>query len=136
LKNKKIWFLIIVNIIFILLTLFVSFIFSHQNELVSEVITETDYGSTTIHIYSSNSLEMALKYSLLIITFDLLFFTVFYIKCFKKMNYIIIIICALNILLSILLFPFIVFLAVIVDIIIIGILLINKIRNKKQKTST
>ena len=134
--KKKNWFLIIPNLLFILLTLSVFFIVPLENDLKAEVITEMDNGSTTILIYSSNNLQMVLKYSLLIITFDLFIFTIFYIISFKKIKYVIIIICVLNLLLSIILFPFILLLAVIIDIIIISVLFINKIKDIKQKTST
>ena len=126
--KKKNWFLIISNILFMLLALSVFFIVPLENDPEAEVITEMDNGSTTIFIYSSNNLQRVLKYSLLIITFDLFIFTIFYIIGFKIIKYVIIIICALNLLLSIILFPFMLLLAVIIDIIIISVLLINRIR--------
>jgi len=134
LKSKRTWYLIISNFLFISLTLFVFLIVPHENDLKAEVVSEMDNSSTTIIIYSSNSLEMIIKYLLLIISFDLTVFTIFYITLIKKIKYAIIIICILNVLLSILLFPYMLFLAIIIDI-IISLLFINRIRNIKQKTS-
>ena len=125
LKSKKAWPLIVSSLLFISLTLFVFLIVPHENDLKAEVVSEMDNGPTTIIIYSSNNLEMVIKYSLLIITFDLTVFTIFFITLFKKINYAIIIICILNILLSILLFPYILFLSIIIDIILISLLFIN-----------
>ena len=127
LKSKRAWSLIISSLLFISLTLFVFLIVPHENDLKAGVVSEMDNGSTTIIIYSSNNLEIVIKYSLLIITFDLTVFTIFYITLFKKIKYTMIIICMLNILLSILLFPYIIFLAIIIDIIIICLLFIKGI---------
>ena len=55
-----------------------------ENDLKAKVVSEMDNSSATIIIYSSTNLKMVIKYSLLIIAFDLTVFTIFYITLFKK----------------------------------------------------
>jgi hypothetical protein len=138
-KNKKKWFLIVLNIIFILSVLFLFYNILNNNEYLiksTETISELGNDFTVIEIKSTYNWKMTYLY-ILIILFDIVILTTFKIINYNKKHikeiYVLLIICIIN-LLFILLFPSTFISLIIINISLIVIFIIKMILSKKSKT--
>ena len=127
--HKELRVLIILDILFILLTLFFFVIFFENNEITA-TITETNDDSTVINIQSLSNWKILLKHTALMITFDLILLTLINLikyKMKKQLNQLLLItiICVINVLLTMLLFPGIIFISIIIGIILFAVYFIK-----------
>ena len=136
-KNKLI-FLFILDIVFILGSIFAFYIVL-KNIDPTATVTQSNDGSTVIIIKQIYDWKIVFLF-LLFIVFDLLL--IIALKIIQNINekhikeiYVSIIICIINLVFTILLFPTLTLLAIIIDVVIIIVYLIKIIIKKKYKNN-
>ena len=117
--------LVLLDILLVLSVLFVFCFLFNDDSIAASIIAGTNDGSAIISIHSHYPWKVILKYLLLIVTLDFTLFTIIAFLEHRKINHIgmkywVIIICVLNILTSLLLFPAILIFSVIISIILLA----------------
>jgi len=118
--NKKLLFVVLINIILIFITLFFN-IFPTEKNIDATVNIEENNDNTKIVIKTFYNWKSLLNYSLIILTTNVLFLSILYytIKN-KKINYVLLLlfINLINIILTLFLFPSTIFITLIICVIV------------------
>jgi len=118
--NKKLFFVVLINIILIFITLFFN-IFPTEKNIDATVNIEENHDSTKIVIKTFYNWKSLLNYSLIIFTINVFFLSILYYTIKNKnINYMLLLlfINVINIILTLFLFPSTIFITLIICIIV------------------